>query len=687
MIKANTVREIIESAKVEDIVGDYVQLKRRGTNLLGLCPFHNEKTPSFNVNPARNIYKCFGCGRGGDAVNFLMEHEQLSFAEALRNIAAKYGIEIEEVELTAEQRAEQQLADSIFIANQFAQEFYEKQLFETSRGKSIGLSYFKSRGFREETIRKFGLGYAPNGWEDFVREANLAGHKTELLEKAGLVKNGRDFFRDRVMFTIRNLSGKVVGFGGRILQKNVKAPKYVNTPDTEVYHKSKILFGAYHAKQAIRRKDECILTEGYTDVISLHQSGIENVVASSGTSLTVDQIKLIKRYTPNVKMLFDGDAAGLKAALRGVDLLLEQDVNVKVVMLPDGEDPDSYLQQVGLSVFEDYLEDKAQDFIFFKSNLLLDDAGHDPIKRTAVIKDIVASIALIPDPLKRSLYIKECAKLVGVEERILLAETNKIIASKFKKHQQKAARQSAANTAPRKVTPTPQRGNAAPSFPDQEPPFFPTEEPFFPTEDQMEGMPPADRFPDQQEQAQLASIVKGDEHQERDLIRLLILFGDKEFDTESKETVAQFILHNIDDIIDSFDGELYKRIAKEFQVLLSRGEQPSLYFFKQHETKDIRELAERLSKPDYIYSENWEKRWEIVLNQIAPEDNFIKDSTHGLRRFRLRKLSRICDENISKIRELGAAGNEEELLLYLQLQQKLQVMRNDLAKDLGTVVF
>ncbi|MEL7222049.1 MAG: DNA primase, partial [Bacteroidota bacterium] len=336
MIKANTVREILETARVEDVVGDFVNLKRRGTNLLGLCPFHGEKTPSFNVNPARNIYKCFGCGKGGDSVNFLMEHEQMSFPEALRWVANKYGIEIEEVELSPEQLAEQQLADSIYILNKFAMDFYQEQLFETDRGKSIGLSYFKKRGFREETIRKFGLGYAPRGGSVFLSAAELAGHKRSLLEDAGLVKKGRDFFRDRVMFTIRNLSGKVVGFGGRILQKDVKAPKYINTPETEVYNKSKILFGAFEAKQAIRKQDECILTEGYTDVISLHQSGIENVVASSGTSLTVDQIRLIKRYTPNVKVLFDGDKAGIRAALRGIDLLLEQDINVKVCLLPEG---------------------------------------------------------------------------------------------------------------------------------------------------------------------------------------------------------------------------------------------------------------------------------------------------------------------------------------------------------------
>lgn len=650
MIKPATVREIIETARAEDIVGDFVNLRKRGTNLIGLCPFHNEKTPSFNVNPARNIYKCFGCGRGGDPVNFLMEHQQLSFPEALRWIANKYGIEIEEVELSEEQRAEQQLAESLFIANQFAMEYFQQQLFDTDRGRSIGLSYFKKRGFREETLRKFGLGYAPMGRDNFSKAAELAGHKKDTLEKAGLVKNNRDFFRDRVMFTIRNLSGKVVGFGGRILQKDVKAPKYINTPETEVYNKSRILFGAYEAKQAIRRADECIITEGYTDVISLHQAGIENVVASSGTSLTVDQIRLIKRYTPNVKVLFDGDNAGIRAALRGIDLLLEQDLNVKIVLLPDGEDPDSYLQNVGLTAFQGYLEEQAEDFIFFKANLLLKDAGNDPVKRTALIKDIVGSIALIPDPLKRSLYVKECARLFGVDEQLLVGEVNKIIAQKIRKHQQKAA---AREEAPFPSAPPPGVGE----FMDAPPP----PEPEKPT-------------------------VQGDEYQERDLVRLLLLFGDKSFDEDNAQTVAQFILSNIDDVIDNFDSPIYQRIAKEIQVLIERGETPSIDHFMKHDTEELRQLAINVAATPYEFSENWEKKWDVVLNQKAPDDNFIKDSSHGLKRFRLRKLSRLCDENIEKLKELMEQNEQEDLVLYMKLQQRLQNLRNSLAKELGTVV-
>ncbi len=647
MIKSATVREIIETARVDDVVGDFVNLRRRGANMIGLCPFHNEKTPSFNVNPARNIYKCFGCGRGGDPVNFLMEHEHLSFPESLRWLADRYGIEIEEVELSPEEKAEQQLADSLYIANQFARDFYQEQLFETDRGKSLGLSYFKKRGFREEIVRKFGLGYAPATGSALQNAAQLAGHKPEMLEKAGLVKSQRDFFRDRVMFAIHNLSGKVIGFGGRILQKNVKAPKYINTPETEVYNKSKVLFGAFFAKQAIRREDECILTEGYTDVISLHQSGIENVVASSGTALTVDQIRLIKRYTPNVKILFDGDMAGIKAALRGVDLLLEQDMNVKIVLLPDGEDPDSYLQQVGISVFKDFLANKAEDFIFFKANLLLEEAGNDPVKKTALIKDIVASMALIPDPLKRSMYVKECARLFSVDESLLIAEINKIIAHNLRKHQQRTAAERA---------PSPNRPATA-----EPPPFM-------------------------EEQMPAAPAVTGDEFQERDLARILIAAGDQAFDKETKLTVAKFVVDNIEDVIDNFDSTLYQRVIKECSVLLDRGEMPSSTYFLEHDTPEIRQLAIDLLSQPYHFSENWTKKWDVVLNQKDPQDNFVEDSNLALKRFRLRKLGRLCDENIERVKEYTKSGDQEELLLHLKLQQRLQSMRNDLAKELGTVV-
>lgn len=427
MIPQKTVQEIMEAAKIEDVVQDYVNLKRRGANMIGLCPFHNEKTPSFTVSPTKNLFKCFGCGKGGDPTRFIMEHEHLGFPDALKQIARKYRIEIEEVELTPEMAAEQQERDSLFIVNEFAKSFYHDQLLNTDIGKSVGLSYFKARGYREETIKKFGLGFAPNQRDELTKKANQMGYKPEYLDRLGLTKNGRDFFWNRVMFTIHNLTGKPIAFAGRILQKDAKAPKYINSPETEIYVKNKILYGSYFAKAQIRKLDECILVEGYTDVISLHQAGIENVVASSGTSLTEGQILLIKRFTPNITILYDGDAAGIKAALRGLDLVLEKDMNVKVVLLPEGEDPDSYLQNVGAAAFKEYMASQAKDFILFKTDLLLSEVGSDPVKRAGLVRDIVESIARVPDPFKRAFYIKECARIMELEEEVLIVETNKVV--------------------------------------------------------------------------------------------------------------------------------------------------------------------------------------------------------------------------------------------------------------------
>jgi len=419
VIAQKSVQEILDTVKVEEVIQDFVNLRRRGVNLIGLCPFHNEKTPSFNVSPSKNIFKCFGCGKGGDAVQFLIEHEHFTFAEALLYIAKKYNIEVEETVVSQEAMAEKQHFESLYIVNQFASDFYQEQLFETDRGKSIGKSYFKERGFRDETIRHFGLGFAPNQPDALTTKAVGMGYNIEFLRSVGLTTQyERDFFRDRVIFPIHNLSGKIIAFAGRILVKDVKAPKYINSPETEIYNKSKTLYGAFFAKRAIRQEDECILVEGYTDVISLHQSGIENVVASSGTSLTVEQARLIRRYTPNVKILYDGDLAGIKAALRGVDILLEQDLNVRIVLLPDGEDPDSYLQQAGVEAFKTYISQTAKDFITFKADQLMKEAGNDPVKKAHVIKDIISSIAKIPDPIKRMVYVRECSRIAQVSEGV-----------------------------------------------------------------------------------------------------------------------------------------------------------------------------------------------------------------------------------------------------------------------------
>ncbi|MCO6478148.1 MAG: DNA primase [Phaeodactylibacter sp.] len=647
MIKPKSVEEVIETARIEEVVQDFVNLKRRGVNMIGLCPFHAEKTPSFTVSPSKGFYKCFGCGKGGDAVNFIMELEQMDFPEAIRYLAKKYGIKLEETEVSQEVREEQQYQESLFLVNEYARQYYQDQLFNTDVGKSVGLSYFRERGFREEVIRKFGLGFAPDKKDAFTLNAVNKGYNPELLKKLGLTSQyGRDFFRNRVMFAIHNLSGKVIGFGGRILVKDIKAPKYINTPETDVYNKSKVLYGAFFAKRAIRKEDECIMVEGYTDVLSLHQAGIENVVASSGTSLTVEQIRLVKRYTENIKILYDGDLAGIKAALRGLGMVLEEGLNVKIVLLPEGEDPDSYLQKVGTEAFREYITQEAKDFIMFQAGLLQDEAAGDPIKKAKLIKEIVESIARIPDPLKRSLYVRECARIMEADEQLLVNEANKVVAQKFRKGQQEEQRAQLKAEAPQ---------------PDE---IFTTSTP---------------RAPEKQ-------AATGDEFQEKDIVRILVAGGGEVFDKEENITVAQYILSNIEDVMDNFDHELYGQVVRECHNRLLSGEPVNTDYFLNHIDEDIRQLAINLLSTPYEYSENWEKRWDIFLTtQKMPDENFTRDSTQALKRFKLRKLNKMIRQNAEKIKALFEQKSDD-YMLYLKLDQKLKALRNELAEELGTVV-
>ncbi|NDV95561.1 DNA primase [Dysgonomonas sp. 521] len=431
MIDQATIDRIIDAAQIVDVVSGYVTLKRRGINYVGLCPFHEDRTPSFYVSPAKNICKCFACGEGGTAVHFIMKHEQLSYFDALRHLAKKYNIEIQERELTEEQKQAYNERESLFILNDYARTYFANTLHEHIEGKSVGLSYFKERGFRDDIVRKFQLGYSLEQRDAFTQEALRTGYKEDYLVKTGLTikseSNGSliDRFRGRVMFPVHTLSGKVVAFGGRILKKAENTGKYVNSPESEIYHKGNELYGIYFAKQAISRADCCYLVEGYTDVISMHQAGIENVVASSGTALTHGQIRLIHRFTEHVTVLYDGDAAGIKAALRGIDLLLEEGMKIKVVLLPDGEDPDSFARKQNAESLTNYIKEHEVDFIRFKTQLLLDEAGNDPIKRATLITDIVSSISVIPDNIIRSVYIKDCSILLDIDERILIQEVNK----------------------------------------------------------------------------------------------------------------------------------------------------------------------------------------------------------------------------------------------------------------------
>lgn len=431
MIDQATVDKIIDSANILEVVSDFVTLRKRGVNYVGLCPFHDEKTPSFSVSPSKGICKCFSCGKGGSAVHFIMEHEQLSYYEALKYLAKKYNIEIEERELSDEEKQIKSDRESMLIVNSFAQEYFSNILFQHSEGRSVGLAYFHERGFRDDIIHKFALGYSLEQRDALAIEAKKRGYKEEYLLKTGLCLEGQngyisDRFRGRVIFPVFSLSGKVLAFGGRVLRKSDKLAKYVNSPESEVYHKSNVLYGIYQAKQSIVKNDNCFLVEGYTDVLSMHQAGVENVVASSGTSLTPGQIRLIHRFTNNITVIYDGDAAGIKASLRGIDLILKEGMNIKVVLLPDGDDPDSFAKKQSASSFTEYIKNHEVDFIRFKTNLLLDSAGNDPIKRAELISDIVQSIAIIPDTIVRSVYTKECSRLMEISEEVLLREINKI---------------------------------------------------------------------------------------------------------------------------------------------------------------------------------------------------------------------------------------------------------------------
>ena len=442
MISQNTIQQIQGRIDIIDIIGSFIKLKKRGTSYLGLCPFHNEKTPSFTVSAAKEIYKCFGCGRSGNSIGFLMEHEKYSYVEALRWLAQKYNVEIEETETTPEQKLQQLSADSLFIINSFAQKFFSDYLFNNEDGQDIGLSYLKQRGFREDIIKKFQIGFNPEARDSFSQAAINAQYNLDLLQKSGLVairdERPVDNYRGRIIFPIHNQSGKVLGFGARILKTNDRAPKYINTPENEIYVKSKVLYGSYFARMAIDKADECLLVEGYTDVVSLHQAGIENVVASGGTSLTPDQLRLVKKYTNNLTIIYDGDSAGIKAALRGLDLALEESLNVKLVLIPDNEDPDSYVNKVGAPAFTQFVAENKKDFILFQLGVMLQDAGTDSNKKSAVVNQVAETISKInkaEDFTKQQDYIKQCAEILKIEEAGLHALVNKFVREKVNKEE------------------------------------------------------------------------------------------------------------------------------------------------------------------------------------------------------------------------------------------------------------
>ncbi len=678
MITEDSVREVIDSARIEDVVGDFVNLRRRGNNYTGLCPFHNEKTPSFNVNPARNIYKCFGCGVGGDPVKFLMELEQLSFPDAIKWIAGKYNIQLEEKEVSQEVRQELQERESLLITNDFARSYFADQLLHTEEGKSIGLSYFKQRGFRKDTIETFGLGYASTQRDGLYKAATAAGHKEEQLEKLGLVRNRRDFFFDRVIFTIHNVAGKPIAFAGRILKQNVKAPKYVNSPETEIYHKSDVLYGMYQARQTVRKLDLVYMVEGYTDVISLYQNGIKNVVATSGTSLTSGQARLVKRFTENVTLLYDGDKAGIKAALRGVDVLLTNDLNVRVVVLPGGHDPDSYLQEVGTTSFETYLQGTARDFLFFKADLLLEEAGDDVSKRTEAIRDVSSTLALVNDPLKRAGYLQQFSARLGLDETLLVNLVNKAIGDRRKaqrKEQEREARRERRTGG----------GNTSDGAHDDD--WAGLREPGWAGDsDTAPEAPPAARQDSGAPATEAPSLSAGHSFQERYLVELLVRHGHQWYDEEAGVTIAAYLTSNVADLLQSFDAPAYRDMVVAVTERVRSGQTPAPSWYASQPDLALRKLAVDAAVSPYTYSPNWKEMYGLHLTQKLPENNHRLAAETFLYIFRMEKIERKARENATRIAELEREGKLDQLRTHLKVQMKLQQLRADLARELGTVV-
>ena len=597
MIDQATIDRILDAAQIVEVVSDFVTLRKRGVNYVGLCPFHNEKTPSFSVSPSKGLCKCFSCGKGGNAVHFIMEHEQMSYPEALRYLAKKYNIEIKERELTNEEKEVQSNRESMFIVNNFARDYFQNILKNHVDGLSIGLAYFRQRGFRDDIIDKFQLGFSTEGRDALAQEALRKGFKQEFLVKTGLCYETddhklRDRFWGRVMFPVHTLSGKVVAFGGRVLStENKKLAKYVNSPESEIYHKSNELYGIYFAKQAIVKQDRCFLVEGYTDVISMHQSGVENVVASSGTSLTPGQIRLIHRFTNNITVLYDGDMAGIKASIRGIDMLLEEGMNIKVCLLPDGDDPDSFARKHNATEFQNFIQEHETDFIRFKAQLLMEDAGKDPMKRAELINDIVRSIAVIPEAIVRDVYIKECGQLLRIEDKLLVSE----VAKRRELQAEKGNKPIASNNAP-----TPQPGEMPPPFPPEE----------------MEADTYQSFIPQEGKEGQ--EFYK----YERLIIQMIVRYGEKVMcnltDEEGNEvpvTVVEYVINDLKEDELAFHNPLHRRILSEASEHIHDQEFASERFFVAHPDPKISTIATELASDRYQLSKYHSKTQKLVTDE------------------------------------------------------------------------
>lgn len=671
MISPQDIERIIDAAKIEEVVADYVNLKKRGANFIGHCPFHDEKTPSFYVSPSKGICKCFGCGKGGNAVNFIMLKETLAYPDALRFLAKKFNVEITEEKPTEEQIQSQNTRESLFVVSAYAQKHFSENLYNTDEGKSVGLGYFKERGLREDIIQKFQLGYSINHRSAFTDIAIATGYKAEYLVKSGLTiefVNERtnestdetaektnpeyryvDRFFGRVMFPIHNVSGRVIGFGGRTLKTDTKKiAKYINSPESEIYHKSDVLYGLFQSKSAIAKEKFCFVVEGYMDVIAMHQAGIENVVSSSGTSLTTGQIKQLKRFTEEVIIAYDGDSAGINASLRGVDLLLEEGMNVKVLLFPDGDDPDSYSKKVSTEELKKFIKENSQDFISYKAQILTQNSANNPIEKANAIKSIVESIALIPEAIFRSVYIKECGRIMKVEEEILINEVNKIRAKSFQERHNREKKAA---------------------------------------ENEYQSIEQAESVIEEKKQQQ--QNIFNAEFQEKDIVRILINFGNKivEVDSEDEEnkpikiqtTIAEIVLHELQNDNIVFENIVYNTIYNEFIEKINNHEIPDSNYFVNHQNQSICFLAVDLMSEPYFLA-NWEGQSIFTTKE---EDDVKKSAYNAIYSLKSRRIELMIDDIQMRLKD---NVNEEEYIELIQLHQNLLKAKKEFNLMLGRVV-
>ena len=695
MIDQPTIDRILDAANIVDVVSEFVTLRKRGVNYVGLCPFHDDKTPSFYVSPSKNICKCFACGEGGTAVHFIMKHEQLGYFDALRYLAKKYNIEIQERELTDKEKQARSDRESMFIVNAWAQKYFTSMLHNHIDGKTIGMRYFIERGFREETIRKFQLGYSLDKRDALYQEAIKSGYKKEFLEKTGLViayEDGRvnDRFRGRVIFPVHSLSGKVVAFGGRVLKKDEKTAKYVNSPESDIYHKSNELYGIYFAKQAMVKADRCFLVEGYTDVISMHQSGVENVVASSGTALTHGQIRIIHRFTDNITVLYDGDAAGIKAALRGIDLLLMEGMNVKVVLLPDGEDPDSFARSHSANEFSDFIQKHETDFIRFKTQLLLEEAGNDPIKRAALIGDIIRTIAIVPDDITRTLYIRECSAMMEIDEQVVLNQVNKIKLSNNERPAQPSAPTPEEILPKDYVIPTGMRPVETVTVPLAETDAQPDIPPYFPPPEEEEipngentAPPPA---PPMERTMQVHRTRSPYEAYEIALLRYVVRYGERilfEYPDEKTNAlvtthVAEYIKNELEkDGIQIYTTILQQMLDEAVAHCKEEGFTAQRYFLA-HPDSVISRVAANLLSEKYQLSKYHSKYREVEqeeekLDQIVVRDIFALKEAYILNEIKQKEEG---------LKHLSSDETDKMFAIMKEITQ-LNEIKKILSKELG----